>query len=84
MAVLDRSRGMLVQAKGKGLTHTIRGDAARMPFRGGAFDGAFFVLLLHLVNDWVGAIHEVGRVTRGPVAAILTGGTRTFSRSIPR
>lgn len=43
-----------------------------MPFRDGAFGGTLFVLLIHLVRDWVGTVRELGRVTRGPVAAVTT------------
>ena len=71
VAVLDRSRGMLAEARAKGLPWAVRGNAARLPFREDAFDGALFIEFLHLVKDWPAAIREVGRVTRGPISAIM-------------
>ncbi|MGP8076420.1 MAG: class I SAM-dependent methyltransferase [Thermoplasmata archaeon] len=71
VVVADLSRGMLVQARGKGLAHVVQANASCLPFRDGAFDGTFFVLLLHLVDDWAAAVHEIGRVTQGPVAALM-------------
>ena len=72
VTVLDQSRGMLAQARAKGLPLLVLGDAGQMPFRDGEFEGSLFVLLLHLVKDWVRAVHELGRVTEGPVAAVVT------------
>jgi len=46
-----------------------------MPFGDGEFDAAFFVPLLHLVEDWAGTVREMGRLTRGPVAAVITSRT---------
>ncbi len=62
---------MLAEARAEGLPWTVRGTAARLPFREEAFDGAFFVELLHLVQEWPAAIRELGRVTRSPISAIM-------------
>jgi len=72
VAVIDRSQGMLAQARAKGLGLTVLGDASRMPFPDRVFDGCFFVEVLHLIRNWANAIREMGRVTRGPIAAIIT------------
>lgn len=72
VTILDQSRGMLAQARAKGLRALVMGDACRMPFRDGAFEGTLFVFLLHLVRDWVRSVNELGRVTDGPVAAVVT------------
>lgn len=39
-------------------------DAARMPFRRSAFDGAYLRHVLHLIPDWNDALDEVVRVVR--------------------
>jgi SAM-dependent methyltransferase len=72
VTVIDRSHGMLSQARAKGLGRGVLGDAAQMPFPDGAFEGCFFVQVLHLIHDWASAVREMGRVTRGPIASIVT------------
>jgi ubiquinone/menaquinone biosynthesis C-methylase UbiE len=67
ITVFDRSAPMLQQARKKGLHSTVRGDAARLPFLNASFDGLLMVDVLHHVGDWVSAVHEMGRVARGPI-----------------
>ena len=70
MTVIDRSRGMLMEASKKVLL-CVQGDTAWLPFKNEAFDAVLFVEMLHLVEDWTKAIHEMGRVTPGPIAAVV-------------
>ncbi len=72
VTLLDSSRGMLEQARAKNLPSLVKGDACHMPFKDKEFEGTLFVLLLHLVGDWVQAVNEIGRVTDGPVTAVVT------------
>ncbi len=71
LTVVDRSRGMLAVARSKGDLRLVRADAARLPFPPGAFDAAYFVLLLHLVRDARAVMREVARVTRDRVVALV-------------
>ena len=63
---LDLSRPMLVKllAKTDGAPPfpLVEGDATRMPFADGAFDGAYLRWVLHLIPDWSAAVAEIGRV----------------------
>ncbi len=65
---LDISESMLRQARALALSEGlknlsfIRGDAARLPFRPGAFDGVNCCGALHLFNDIPGALAQIERV----------------------
>lgn len=61
---IDVSLPMMAQAREKGVRDLIRADAHHLPFRDQSFDGSIMIHVLHLVQDWVMVIHEVGRVTR--------------------
>ncbi len=58
----DISLPMMLKARQKGLKDLVRADARKLPFHNCTFDSALVVHLLHLVNDWVNIVHEVGRV----------------------
>src|SRR3989442_7851046 len=58
----DISLPMMLKARQKGLKDLVRGDARKLPFHNRTFDSALVVHLLHLVNDWVNIVHDVGRV----------------------
>ncbi|MGH2630590.1 MAG: class I SAM-dependent methyltransferase, partial [Actinomycetota bacterium] len=53
---------LLEKAGGRSPFPLVCGDATRMPFRDGAFDGAFLRWVLHLIPDWRAAVHEIARV----------------------
>ena len=61
---IDVSLPMMRQAREKGVTDLVRADVQHLPFRDRSFDGSLMIHLLHLVPDWVRAVHEVGRVTK--------------------
>jgi ubiquinone/menaquinone biosynthesis C-methylase UbiE len=61
---VDVSLSMMVQAREKGVRNLVRADAHHLPFRDGSFDGSIMIHVLHLVENWVQVIHEVGRATR--------------------
>ena len=62
---IDLSRNMmaLLHAKDPGIGRVL-GDAGHQPFRDGAFDGALFVHILHLVPDVDATVRESLRVVR--------------------
>ncbi len=68
---LDASRGMLEQARRKGLPRLVRGNGGRLPFRSAAFDGALLVHVLHLLDDPVSVLTESSRVARVGIFAIV-------------
>lgn len=68
---VDISTSMMDKARKKGLHDLVRGDAHNLPFRDQSFDAAVFVLVLHLVQDWVTVVHEIGRVCRGFVVSTV-------------
>jgi ubiquinone/menaquinone biosynthesis C-methylase UbiE len=61
---VDVSLSMMVQAREKGVRNLVRADTHHLPFRDGSFDGSIMIHVLHLVENWVQVIHEVGRVTK--------------------
>jgi SAM-dependent methyltransferase len=65
---IDRSREMLRVARTR--VPVVQADAARLPFRDGAFDRAFLVAVLDFVDDPVAVLREARRVSRGPVAVL--------------
>ena len=83
---LDASRTMLAQAaRAGGGVEYVRGDAADLPFRDGAFDAVCCFAALYLIEDPMGAVDEFARVlapggrvallasvSRGPVPAAAT------------
>jgi SAM-dependent methyltransferase len=61
---VDISLQMMAEAREKGVRDLVRADAQHLPFRDGSFDGSIMIHVLHLVENWVQAVHEVGRVTK--------------------
>jgi ubiquinone/menaquinone biosynthesis C-methylase UbiE len=61
--VLDLSRGMLVEARAKGLC-AYRGAAEHLPFPDGTFDRILIVDAFHHFRDWASAAGELVRVLR--------------------
>ncbi len=62
---LDISRGMLREARSKGLRDLLRGRGERLPFRDRSFDAVLMVHVLHLLDDpgeVLGEGERVGRV----------------------
>jgi SAM-dependent methyltransferase len=68
---IDASRGMLRQARAKGIARLVRGNAYRLPFPDGVFDAALFVHVLHLLDDPRAALTEAIRAGRGGVYALV-------------
>lgn len=68
---VDASRGMLAQARAKGVARLVRGNAYRLPIRDGAVDTAYFVHVLHVLDEPLVALREAARVARREVVALL-------------
>src|SRR2546428_2570253 len=68
---------MMLKAKQKGVKDLVRSDARKLPFHDRSFDSALIVHLLHLVDDWVKIVHEVGRVA-GSLIVSLVGTSSGF------
>jgi len=69
---VDISVPMMRQARRKGLRGLVRADGRRLPFRDHTFDAVLIVHLLHLVNDWIEVVHEIGRVSSRLVMAVIS------------
>ena len=67
----DISVSMMRKAKQKGLRDLVRADARNLPFRDRAFEAVLIVHLLHLVDDWVEIVHEVGKVASSLVISVV-------------
>lgn len=61
--VVDAARGMLAQARGKGLA-TVQGDAATLPVRDGSADAVLVVDALHHMADPEGVFAAARRALR--------------------
>ncbi len=65
---LDLARPMMdklvEKAGGRSPFPLVQGDATRMPFRDGAFGGAYLRWVLHLIPAWGDALAEIVRVVR--------------------
>jgi SAM-dependent methyltransferase len=68
VAGIDLARPMLdklvEKAGGASPFPLVVGDGTRLPFRDGAFGGAYLRWVLHLVADWPALVREVVRVVR--------------------
>jgi SAM-dependent methyltransferase len=75
---LDLSVAMMAKLVEKGGGRSpvplVRGDATRLPFRDGAFGGAYARHVLHLIPDWGGAVAELCRVVGRGVVLVEAGG----------
>ena len=69
---VDISVPMMQKAKSKGLRDLVRGDARILPFQNHKFDAVLLVHLLHLVDDWIRIVHEVGRASSKLVMAVIS------------
>ena len=65
VVVLDESRGMLEQARAKGL-HTVQAHAEEIPFDDGSFDRILIVDAIHHVADVPRVLAEFCRLLRSP------------------
>jgi SAM-dependent methyltransferase len=79
---IDRSHRMLGVARQR--IPVCAADAARLPFRDGAFDRVFLVAVLDFVDDPVAVLREALRVSRGEVAvlALASGSWIAWRRRI--
>ena len=71
MVGVDASKGMLANARRKGLDRLVRGHALHLPFANGAFSATLFVHVLHIVDDPARAIAEAIRVARAGAFALV-------------
>ncbi len=67
---VDVSRNMMAIARNKGLPDLVQSVAQTTPFRDGSFQMTLLVHFIHLVEDWVNVVKEIGRVTLGSVVAV--------------
>jgi len=70
---IDISKRMLLRAGEKGLEALLQVNASHLPFIDRQFDASFLSSVLHLLEDWKGAIREACRVSRSAVIAIDPG-----------
>jgi ubiquinone/menaquinone biosynthesis C-methylase UbiE len=82
VAGVDVSRRMMSKARQKGVQNLILADAHRMPFKDGSFDASIIIHVLHLIPDWLNVVHEMGRVTKSRVAALLRNRQREWSSTL--
>ena len=75
---VDISLSMMDRAREKGVRNLIRADVNHLPFRDESFDGSIMIHVLHLIENWVQAIHEAGRVTK-KILISEAGDTEGFS-----
>ncbi len=61
---LDRSRKMLLKAKGKGLDRLVLGEIEALPFASGMFDGVVSTFVFCSVRDPLRGLGEIRRVLR--------------------
>ena len=61
---VDLTERMLQLARGSGVQRAICGDASRLPFADGSFDGVFVGYGLRNFPDLKGALQEIERVTK--------------------
>jgi ubiquinone/menaquinone biosynthesis C-methylase UbiE len=71
---VDISTSMMGKAKERGVGDLVRGDIPHLPFLDRSFGAAIFVLVLHLVQDWVAVLNEIGRVTQGVIVSTVGRG----------
>lgn len=62
---LDKDSALLAEAKKSGSSDFVQGDAMSLCFRGGMFDGIFFVTSLEFMEDYRVAVAEAARVLGG-------------------
>jgi len=87
LAGLDLSAPMLgklvEKAGGEPVFPLVLGDATRMPFGDGTFDGAYLRWVLHLIPDWRSAIAEMVRVVHpGGMLLVCLGAFDEVSSAI--
>ena len=68
VAGVDPSPSMLAVARGR--VPVVQADGLRLPFRDGAFDGAFAISVLEFVADPAGLLAEARRVARRRVVIV--------------
>lgn len=61
---IDISRGMMRNARRKGVDNLLLSDACFLPFKDSYFDASLCVHVLHLISDWQTALEEICRVTK--------------------
>jgi SAM-dependent methyltransferase len=68
---LDYSLGMVLKAKGKGLT-VILADAGKLPFKPEAFDCALMFTVLEFLREPLTVLEEISRVVK-PYGSLILG-----------
>jgi len=69
---VDISEKMLEKAREKGVQDLLRGNLGKLPFKDKAFDHSISVHVLHLIEDWRGALDEIGRVTKNTFMSVAS------------
>jgi ubiquinone/menaquinone biosynthesis C-methylase UbiE len=85
---IDISAAMMAKLRAKAggdAVPLVRADATRLPFPDGGFAGAYGRWVLHLIPNWMDAVHELDRVvTRDGEIAMEPGGETGIFAEIQR
>ncbi len=79
---VDVSKLMVAKAKEKGVRDLVFADAAKLPFRDRSFDSVISVHFMHVVEDWVELLKEIGRVSRRQLVSVVEYSTALGFRAI--
>jgi len=78
---LDRSPGLLREARARGAARVLQADATTLPFADGTFDRVVALSVLYHVPDWPVALREMRRVARpGGLVVVSTNGADAMRR----
>jgi SAM-dependent methyltransferase len=62
---------MLAQGRPRGLKNVLLAEAHRLPFGKGSFDFSMSNHVLHLLDNWTGALQEMCRVSRDSFVSVV-------------
>ena len=79
---MDLSRQMVAKAREKGVQNLVFGDATKLPFKDRSFDSVMSVHFIHLVEDWIGVLREIGRVARRQLVSVVEYSTTLGFRGV--
>ncbi len=79
---VDVSRQMVARAKEKGVQNLVFADAAKLPFTNRSFDTALSVHFIHVVDDWLVVLREIGRVARRQLVSVIERSTTLGFRDV--
>lgn len=69
---VDIAQRMVAKGVAKGLRDVLFGDALHLPFKDKVADAVYTIHVLHLIEDWKGALRELSRVTRYSYYTVAT------------